>query len=557
MRSSTGVLLTLGVLVVSLGMTGQGCLTRADVPNALRDPPVIIPVEPVGDTSQRTFSVDLTSYPETDRITWEFGDGATLRSLPPSTGQTVTHDFPGSGTFQVSVHLFSDGDLGGAPTYLATGTLPVDVSAPNQAPTAEFSIADMLDTNGQPVPLGKRFDGSHSRDTDGGTITSYAWDFGDGSSASGSVVEHTFTFAGEFVVRLTVVDDRGGSGTATQSLLANTRPTASFTSTKDPQDALTCTFDGTGSTDPEGPIASYKWDFGDSSASQTGQVVTHTYAVPDNYTVALTVTDTVGATGSTSQVVDVTGTDPFVRSITPSLGAVGETLTDVTIDGENFENLAGVHLEKGAATIVGTAITVDSATTIHVTFNLTGAEVGLYTVIVTNPHGLSAQKADAFTVVTPDHVRLKTSMGDIVLQLVPDAPITTANFLQYVTDRFYDGTIFHRVVPGFVVQGGGYLPGMIAQTPVRDPIQNEFSPTRSNIRGTVAMAKLNNDPNSATSQFFINLADNSQNLDNQNGGFTVFANVIQGMDVVDAIAAVPLNGEQPVTDVVLTEARRE
>lgn len=148
-------------------------------------------------------------------------------------------------------------------------------------------------------------------------------------------------------------------------------------------------------------------------------------------------------------------------------------------------------------------------------------------------------------------------MGDMVFELVSTAPITTANFLQYVEDKFYDGTIIHRVVPNFVIQGGGFLPGMIQPPGIRGPIQNEFDPRRSNVRGTVAMAKLGSDPNSATSQWFVNLADNSSNLDTQNGGFTVFANVVEGMDVVDAIAAVPLNNDVPVTDVIVNTARRE
>jgi cyclophilin family peptidyl-prolyl cis-trans isomerase len=155
-------------------------------------------------------------------------------------------------------------------------------------------------------------------------------------------------------------------------------------------------------------------------------------------------------------------------------------------------------------------------------------------------------------------VRLVTDFGDIVMELlVDDAPITTDNFVQYIEDGFYDGTIFHRVVPDFVVQGGGFLPGMIQPEGLRDPIVNEFNPANSNVRGTVAMAKVGGNPDSATSQFFVNLADNSANLDTQNGGFTVFAVVVQGMDVVDMIAEVELDGETPVNDVILIRAERE
>jgi cyclophilin family peptidyl-prolyl cis-trans isomerase len=115
------------------------------------------------------------------------------------------------------------------------------------------------------------------------------------------------------------------------------------------------------------------------------------------------------------------------------------------------------------------------------------------------------------------------------------APITVANFLTYVNNHNYDNTIIHRSVSDFIIQGGGFT-NQLASVVSYGPIQNEFNPTRSNVRGTIAMAKLGGDPNSATNQWFVNVADNSQNLDNQNGGFTVFGKVIgEGMSVVDTI----------------------
>jgi autotransporter-associated beta strand protein len=125
------------------------------------------------------------------------------------------------------------------------------------------------------------------------------------------------------------------------------------------------------------------------------------------------------------------------------------------------------------------------------------------------------------------------------------APQTVANFLRYVTNHIYDDTIIHRTVPQFIVQGGGFTPmtdtatGQVtALDPVLSygPIQNEFSPSRSNVAGTIAMAKVGDNPNSATNQWFFNVADNSSNLDNQNGGFTVFGQVLgEGMQLIDAI----------------------
>ena len=140
-------------------------------------------------------------------------------------------------------------------------------------------------------------------------------------------------------------------------------------------------------------------------------------------------------------------------------------------------------------------------------------------------------------------VRVDTAVGSFSIELFEQTtPVTVANFLNYVRDGDYTGTFLHRVVPGFIVQGGGFLldsNGVAVEIPADPPIVNEFN--ISNTRGTVAMAKLEGDPDSATNQWFVNLADNSANLDSQNGGFTVFGRVIDnGMDVVDAIAALPI-----------------
>ena len=137
-------------------------------------------------------------------------------------------------------------------------------------------------------------------------------------------------------------------------------------------------------------------------------------------------------------------------------------------------------------------------------------------------------------------VRMQTSLGAIYLELFDDiAPLTVANFLAYAASGAYANSFVHRNVPGFIIQGGGFVwdavSGPVAITQ-RTPVANEFK--RSNLRGTIAMAKLGNDPNSATSQWFINLGNNAANLDSQNGGFTVFGQVIgDGMQIVDAISA--------------------
>jgi len=139
-------------------------------------------------------------------------------------------------------------------------------------------------------------------------------------------------------------------------------------------------------------------------------------------------------------------------------------------------------------------------------------------------------------------VELRTSMGSITLELYQaDAPNTVKNFLQYVNEGFYNGTVFHRVMPGFVVQGGGFTPDM-KQKPTREAIKNEAPTGHRNAPGTIAMARTA-DPHSATAQFFINLAEN-RSLDfkapTQEGhGYTVFGRVVDGLDVVAKITGVP------------------
>jgi len=151
-------------------------------------------------------------------------------------------------------------------------------------------------------------------------------------------------------------------------------------------------------------------------------------------------------------------------------------------------------------------------------------------------------------------VRLDTSMGPIVIELdAAKAPKSVANFVEYVKAGHYDGTIFHRVIPDFMIQGGGFTPEM-QQKPTRAPIPLEARNGLSNVRGSVAMARTS-DPNSATAQFFINIKDNAF-LDAANArdgaGYTVFGKVVSGMDVVDKIWAVPTGNKGPFQNVPVT-----
>lgn len=169
-------------------------------------------------------------------------------------------------------------------------------------------------------------------------------------------------------------------------------------------------------------------------------------------------------------------------------------------------------------------------------------------------------------------VVMETNMGTIKIELYEEkAPVTVKNFLSYVDDKYYDGLIFHRVIEDFMIQGGGFEPGMKKEKETKPPIKNEASNGLSNIRGTIAMARLGRDvggvkaADSATSQFFINTVDNDKKLDRKfepNGiGYCVFGRVIEGMDVVDKIRKVKtaekgFHEDVPVDDVVIKSIRR-
>jgi cyclophilin family peptidyl-prolyl cis-trans isomerase len=162
---------------------------------------------------------------------------------------------------------------------------------------------------------------------------------------------------------------------------------------------------------------------------------------------------------------------------------------------------------------------------------------------------------------TASMIRFETSHGGFTVELYEeDAPQTVANFLRYVDEGFFDGTIFHRIVPGFVIQGGG-LTSDFSQKKTHPPVRNEAGNGVRNQRGTLSMARTD-EIHSATSQFFVNLADNDF-LDQRPGqyGYAVFGQVTEGMDVIDKIAALPTGrrrgySDAPTQDVLINSARR-
>jgi cyclophilin family peptidyl-prolyl cis-trans isomerase len=148
------------------------------------------------------------------------------------------------------------------------------------------------------------------------------------------------------------------------------------------------------------------------------------------------------------------------------------------------------------------------------------------------------------------YVRFLTSMGPILIELdETNAPISAANFAEYAKSGFYDGTCFHRIIPGFVVQGGGFTTDMV-QKKTREGIKNEWQNGLKNARGTLSMARQGNRPDSGTSQFFINLVDNGMlDMPRDGAGYAVFGSVVEGMDVVDEMAKVPTGMSKGMRDV--------
>ncbi len=248
------------------------------------------------------------------------------------------------------------------------------------------------------------------------------------------------------------------------------------------------------------------------------------------------------------------GFPPKVTAVKPQTLQYGRTAT-LQLGGRDMR-LSMVVDTGGKCTNPSFA---SSSTTELMIFNCTVTAIGEMPVIVKDAQG-NVLHSTSLTVPKPQ-VALATSKGSITLELDPvAAPITVKNFLDYVNSGFYKSTLFHRVIAGFVVQGGGYTTGMVKKEGQRAPIQLESNNGLLNVRGTVAMARTNV-ADSATSEFFVNLVDNTTlNYQSANNpGYAVFGTVVQGMDVVDAIAAMPTgtsNGfaDVPTTDVTISLA---
>lgn len=248
------------------------------------------------------------------------------------------------------------------------------------------------------------------------------------------------------------------------------------------------------------------------------------------------------------------GFQPVVTGVKVQSAAYGKTAT-IYIGGKDLRSYLTVDTQGACAN----PSFASNSTTDTLVLNCAVSKTGDFALAIKTPEG---QTIYTSTVSVPmPQVSLFTSKGNITLELDPlAAPLSVNNFLNYVNKGFYRGTLFHRVIPNFVVQGGGYTTGMVKKSEQAAPIELESNKGLSNLRGSLAMARTYL-PNSATSEFYINLKDNVS-LDYKNAanpGYAVFGKVIQGLEVVDAMALEPTGvvgsfSDVPLTDITLSLA---
>jgi cyclophilin family peptidyl-prolyl cis-trans isomerase len=330
---------------------------------------------------------------------------------------------------------------------------------------------------------------------------------------------------------------------------------------------------------PDGGAISYAWlqtaglGVQIANASQaTASFVAPSLKTAQNLRFMVTTTDEAGDVGMAEVTIAVAADPNFGQGTTGGSRPVAEAGADQSVPGGSTVTLdgsksTGASLRYHWRQVSGLSVTLTGVDAAQATFTApvfdpNSSIVLLFELLVTDDADHSVTDRTQVRVRDPngrsDQVRVSTTLGSFVMQLETEkAPISVQNFLQYVDDGFYDGTIFHRVMPDFVIQGGGFTADFV-QKKTRAPIVDEASNGLSNVRGTVAMARTS-DPNSATSQFFVNVANNDGSGDNNlnpnpndKAGYAVFAKVIQGMTVVDAITAVPTGDRNNMQNVPLT-----
>ena len=302
---------------------------------------------------------------------WNFGDGQT------GIGKSPSHSFASAGTYQVKLTVTDNQGATGSVTTAVTVA-----AAPNQPPTSLFTF--------NATNLAVAFNGSTSSDPDG-TVASYAWDFGDGTTGSGAAPSHNYASDGSYTVKLTVADDKGATGVSSQSVsvAANLAPVASFATTLT---NLSAAFDASGSSDQDGSIASYAWNFGDGQTG-TGKTSSHTFASAGTYQVKLTVTDNQGATGTITTAVTVAA-----AANQPPVAAFTGTVTNLAVAFDGGASSDPDGTVASWAWVYGDGTTGTGTTSSH-----TYAVAGTYQVklTVTDNQGLSTSITKPVTATVP------------------------------------------------------------------------------------------------------------------------------------------------------------
>lgn len=400
-----------GTYIVTLTVTdddgASDTMTQAvQVGNANQSPAAALSATPTNPLVNAWVQLDATASTDADgtiaSYSWNFGDGST------GTGNVVWHRFTASGTYIVSLTVTDDDGA------TDSASLAVQVGPSNQSPVAGFTFAPTAPQ----INAWVQFDGTSSSDQDG-SIANYAWDFGDGTTDSGSLIWHRFSNAGAFVVTLTVTDNDGATAVTTQTIqvgTVNAAPSASFSILPAaPAIGEWVRFDGSGSADSDGSVVSYQWSFGDGTPSVTGPIVYHQFASAGSYLVTLTVTDDDGATDTASQNVGMGAVqqEPVAQfTFAPAAPVVGQS---VAFNASTSYDPDGVVVSY-AWDLDGNGVDDSFTPTVNATYNSAG--VAMVRLTVVDDAGLSATFTQAVVITatgaTPGVPLMGTTPGVFV-----------------------------------------------------------------------------------------------------------------------------------------------